>query len=159
MSKTQRGNRMRPREMTPMGWFVRFMGVGLLTVAAVFFMVWAAEATVELEEGATFDGGICWEADGTEGISMLDGDCMTPADYDAIYSYENLSQHPTITECTPGNPECTVENYSSIAEVHGLTPDEEPASDRPLGEGVSQDNRTFKERVAAAHSPHMPIAD
>lgn len=95
---------------------------------------------VQLEEGATFDGGICWEADGTEGIATIDGQCMTPADYDEMFSYENL-------EATPmwRNPEV------SVAEAYGITPDSPKASDRAItfmGENLG----TFTEIVFVLHN-------
>ena len=101
--------------------------------------------TPALEDGATFDGGICWEADGTQGIAMLDGSCMTPADYDTLFSYENLAATPNAY-----NP--TV----SIAETYQIDPEAPPASDRPIGTGLVEagTERTFKQVVQAAHLPH-----
>lgn len=110
--------------------------------------------TIVLEEGATFDDGICWEADGTEGISTFDGQCITPADYDVIFSYENLSSIPVGYQW-----DGTEYEGMSVAEVYGIELVDDPASDRPIGVGVSADLRTFKERVVGAHAPHMPIAD
>lgn len=136
-------------------------------IILVFALMWvaisatAAFGEIELEEGATFDGGICWEADGTEGISTFDGQCLTPADYDAIYSYENLSSIPAVEDCWPGTP-CDVdtEGVRSIAEVYDIQPDDDPASDRPIGTGLVEpgEERTFKQRVARAHAPHLPVA-
>ena len=99
----------------------------------------------EREEGVTWDdeNGVCWEADGTEGIPVLDGGCMTPADYDAVYNIEVLAETPSIQ-----NPDV------SIAELYELdTSDPTPASDKPIGEGLVEPGteRTFKERVADAH--------
>ena len=95
------------------------MGVALL--AALAIGVGGAHADdIVLEPGATFDGGICWEADGTEGVSMLDGSCMTPADYDRLYSYDNLA---TTFDLYTGE---------SIADLYGITPDAAPASVRPI---------------------------
>lgn len=127
-----------------------------LGMIMAFALIWVAISVVpalgevDLEPGATFDGGICWEADGTEGISAFDGQCVTPADYDAIFSYENLSQ----TESSRSGDE-----GKSIAEVYEMVPEDDPASDRPIGVGVSSDMRTFKERVVSAHAPHVPLAD
>ena len=55
---------------------------------------------IVLEDGATFDGGVCWESDGTAGIAMLDGSCVTPADYDELYSYETLEDTASRTQPT-----------------------------------------------------------
>ena len=99
-----------------------------------------------LEEGATFGEGVCWEADGTEGIPALDGSCVTPADYDAIYNVEVLAETPSLQDPT-----------MSIAEVYEMdVTDPTPASDKPIGEGLVAVPFTFKEYVQAAH---MPIAD
>jgi len=79
-----------------------------------------AASAIELEDGATFyDNGTCQEADGTFGLSEASGQCITPADYDIIFGYDNLS---------------TVENLStpgvSVAEAYGITQDSPKASDR-----------------------------
>ena len=98
------------------------------------------------EEGATFGEGVCWEADGTEGIPALDGSCVTPADYDAIYNVEVLAVTPSLQDPNV-----------SIAEVYEMdVTDSTPASDKPIGEGLVAEPFTFKEYVQAAH---MPIAD
>lgn len=90
-----------------------------LTVAAVLLVaVPAAASELELEEGATFlEDGTCYEADGTYGLSSFDGQCVTPADYDLIFGFTNLHsiEHPL----HPGR---------SIADVHGITADDPPAS-------------------------------
>ena len=127
------------------------------TIILAFALIWvaisavAAVADIELEDGATFDGGVCWEADGTEGISAFDGQCITPADYDAIFSYENLS---TIVGLQAGDEGRT------IAEIYDIQPEDDPASDRPIGEGLVEPGteRTFKQRVASAHALHLPVA-
>ena len=113
-----------------------------MTIVATVLLVVASLFTIDLEPGATFDGGICWEADGTEGIAMYDGQCMTPADYDAIYSFENLSNVPSISDPSV-----------SIAEHYEMTPDVVTPSDRPLGEGLVAEPFTFTEYVQAAHLP------
>jgi len=75
---------------------------------------------VELEAGVTFlDGGACVEADGTTGLSMADGQCITPADYDIMFSYENLdipTQDP-------------FDGDQTVAEQYDIAPD--VASTRP----------------------------
>ena len=121
-----------------------------MTILAIAVLIFASFLTIELEEGATFDGGICWEADGTEGISHYDGQCVTPADYDAMYSYENLSTVVALASATTSYPD-----DATIAEIYGITPEDDPASDRPIGVGLVEpgEERTFKERVRAAHLP------
>jgi len=93
------------------------------------------------EPGVTYDGGICWEADGTEGVTVVDGRCVTPADYDVMFSFKNLSTIPSII-----NPEI------SIAAEAGLVDDGESASQRTLGEGVTKPF-TFVEYVTKLHGP------
>lgn len=133
--------------------------VGMILAFALVWIgiaVLPAAAQIELEEGATFDGGICWEADGTEGITTFDGQCMTPADYDEIYSFENLDSIP---HCPQDNFDCTLEEEPSIAEYYEIAPpeiDPKPASERIIGEGVAAEPFTFKGYV---HSLHAPIAE
>ena len=93
------------------------------------------------EAGATFDGGICWESDGTQGIAMLDGSCVTPADYDALYGYANLSTVESQT--APG---------VSIADEAGIAPDGPEASIRPRTfAGIPLD--PFLDYIARHHGP------
>ena len=106
----------------------------MIAIAIVFALF-----TVGLEEGATFDGGVCWEADGTEGFSHYDGECITPADYDAMFSFEALDAIPSV-----------IFPDRSIAEVAGITPDP-PASERLLGVGLVAEPRTFIDYVRRAH--------
>lgn len=117
----------------------------LVAAALVFLLVGMAYGDVPLEEGALFDGGICWEADGTEGISTAWGDCMTPADYSETFSFENLASIPSRS-----NPEI------SIAEEAGLVRDGTEAADRELGAGVVAETFTFRAVVRAAHEP-VPV--
>jgi hypothetical protein len=96
----------------------------LIPIALVAILLTAASPPIE--EGATiFDNGSCVEADGTAGLGMADGSCVTPADYDEMFSYENLSKVPSL-----GDPS------RSIAETGDITVDSPPASVRPLGEGL-----------------------
>lgn len=116
----------------------RIIATAVLTVGLT-----AAPALAD-EEGATFDGGICWEADGTEGLTRYDGECVTPADYDEIFSFENLSNEPS-----------TVFDGRSVAEVYGLTPNVR-ASERPrLFEGDVEP--TFAETVRILHSGNIAL--
>lgn len=122
-----------------------------VTPAEAEYAEWIAAApTPEYETGATFDGGVCWEADGTEGLSTFDYQCMTPADYDEIFSYENLAATESVRPFDDGR---------SIADVYELVEDETPASERELGAGLVDVPFTFAETVRSAHAPHMPIAD
>lgn len=105
--------------------------VGLLAVPA------AATAS---EEGATFfEDGSCQEADGTPGTSMIDGKCLTIADYDYLYSFENLDTIQSLTDPT-----------QSIAAEAGITAEDNPASERILGAGLVADGqeRTFADKFA-----------
>ena len=102
----------------------------------------ATVLTIATEPGATFDGPTCWEADGTEGMSTYYGQCVTPADYDALFSYANLSTIPSAHDPS-----------TSIAEEAGLV-DDGPASERILGVGVAVPF-TFAGDV---HSLHWPKA-
>ena len=126
----------------------------LFVVLAIVLLIVGATAeswaTVELEEGATFfDDFTCVEADGTLGISTADGQCLTPADYDKIFSFENLSQIEIVT-----SPDTEIAGQS-IAEVYGITADDDPASERPLGEGVTAEPFTFVDTVRYVHG--LPI--
>ena len=115
-----------------------------LAVATIFAVTLEAQAT---EPGATFQNGICWEADGTEGFAMPDGECVTPADYDAMFSYEILAETPIGSQWDQ-----TPYAGQSVAEVYDLAP-EPVASERILGVGVSEPF-TFVEAVRAAHLPY-----
>ena len=108
----------------------------LITMTILATLIAAPVHAIEMEEGATFNGGRCVEADGTPGLSSGTGECVTAADYDEAFSFENLSQTQTLT---PGSE-------MSIAEEAGLV-DSGVASDRQLGDGVLAETRTFKERL------------
>ena len=75
------------------------------------------------------------EVTGEAGLRNATGECITPAEYDALFSFENLSTIPSIIDPTV-----------SIAEEAGLVDDGVPASERILGAGVS-DPFTFREVV------------
>ncbi len=124
--------------------------VFLILVAAAIIFVAVLAANVEkadalevwevpLEEGATFDGGRCWEADGTEGLAMPDGECRTPADFDIMFGYDNLSTVESQTQ--PGR---------SVADVYNIKP-EPAASERPLGSGLVEVEERFSEIVYRLH--------
>lgn len=118
-----------------------------VVMVGVLLMPAAALADeIQLEAGATFDGGICWEADGTEGLAAFDGQCVTPADYAEIYSFENLDAHPS-----QGDPSV------SIAEAAGITADSPPADERLLGVGLVEEPQTFRQIVVGAHRGIYPI--
>ncbi len=70
-------------------------------------------AAVPLEDGAVFNGdGTCTEADGTQ--------CVTPADYDVMFSYENLSSVLT---------QYPFDGDTTVAEQYNIEPG--IASERP----------------------------
>ena len=84
----------------------------------------------------TFNGdGTCVEADGTLGLSTFDDLCITAADYDLIFGYENLSTIPSHVFPT-----------RSVAEVYNIDSDV-PASLRLLGIGVVDEPFTYWETV------------
>ena len=109
----------------------------LLAAIITTTLITAAPASaVELEEGAVFyDNGRCVEADGTEGLSAGDGQCITPADYDELFSYENLAAIEAL------NPH---DGSTTVAEVYNIDP-ELPASLRLLGVGLVEVPFTFVE--------------
>jgi len=132
------------------------------TVAIIVGWMLAITTTVqavELEPDVTWDhdNHICWEASGEQGIITFDGQCMTPTDYDTIYSFESLSQIPTVQACWPGTS-CGPD-AETIAEAYGMVDDGVAASDRPLGVGLVEPGTetTFREKVSAAHAVHLPI--
>ena len=106
-------------------------------------------AAVAGEEGATFyEDGSCQEADGTPGTSTIDGECVTIADYDYLFSFENLDSIQSLTDPT-----------QSIAAEAGLTDADNPASERILGAGlVEPDNqRTFADTFAPSGWERNPF--
>ena len=109
------------------------------TAVAMLATPAAASADVDLEPGATFyEDGSCNEADGTPGQSMPDGQCFTIADYDETYSYENLSKFPSLSPL-----------YDTLADEAGLEMgDDEPASERELGDGVTDRPHRFSDMFA-----------
>ena len=114
---------------------------GIVAAATLLAAMFAspASATIATEPGATFDGGICWEADGTEGIAAIDGSCVTPADYDAIFSYQALA-------ATPNHGPSGL----TVAEAYSITPDSPKASERPRS-FMGTAEPTFVEYVALLH--------
>jgi hypothetical protein len=113
----------------------RVIAAAVTVLALVASPVAASGPT--LEEGATFfDNNTCVEADGATGFAGGDGQCVTAADYDVLYGFENLSVQPDTT-----NPE------QSIAETYGLVDDGVSASDRKLGVGLVDEPFTVNERL------------
>ena len=112
-----------------------------ITATALAFALTATPALAEgppLEEGATFfENNTCVEADGATGFAAGDGQCITTADYDEMYSVENLSTVPSSTSKTG----------QSIAEEAGLVAADDggAASDRQLGEGLVEETASFRE--------------
>ena len=103
--------------------------------ALVLAALLAFGGSVAIEEGATFNGdGSCVEADGTVGVSTLWGECVTPADYDATFSADELAQ--VESQASPGR---------SVADVYGVVADDVP-SERVLGSGFGA-TFTFDEYV------------
>lgn len=111
----------------------------LLGILLAIMTVPAHANDVGLEDGATFDDGICWEADGTQGISTLDGQCVTAADYDELFSYEVLASTATHTSST-----------ASVATTYGIAAQSGNASERDRRFQGSFEP-TFVEYVALLH--------
>lgn len=126
---------MGPRQTV---WVGQIM-TAIIGILAAIVLTAAAVQAVELEEGATFEGGVCWEADGTEGVAALDGQCVTPADYDELYSYEALAATPL-----HGN------TGQTVAEAYGITEDSPKASVRARS-FMGSVEPTFVEYVAIVH--------
>jgi hypothetical protein len=109
------------------------MNLQHLIAAAIVAAAFLNPAAAFAETGAThYEDGSCQEADGTPGQSMPDGSCVTIADYDQMFSYENLSTVPSAI-----NPDL------SIAEEAGMVPDTVPPSQRDLGGGVTAEPHRF----------------
>ncbi len=103
------------------------MFVKLFTITLVLLALSAPAYAIDhtqpvvIEAGATFlDGGVCVEADGTTGLSQADGQCVTPGDYDIMFSYNVLSQTPTFDP---------FDGDQTVAEAYDIQPD--VASTRP----------------------------
>lgn len=100
------------------------------TIAAL-----AAVATLAIAPAAQATGTCADEITGEPGLQNGTGECITPAEYDALFSFENLSTIPSVTDPS-----------KSIAEEAGLVADDVP-SDRQLGVGLVEVTRTFREMV------------
>lgn len=85
---------------------------------------------------AYFEDGTCVEADGTAGLVGGDGQCITPADYDILFGYDNLAATRLQTD-----------ESQSVAEAYNITPDGPSASERLLGEGLVEVPFTFVDAV------------
>lgn len=104
----------------------------VITIVITILLLAAPAAATEDRSTGCLD-----EVTGEPGLQMVSGECVTPAEYDEIFGFENLSEVPSLM-----NPEL------SVAEVYGLTPDPTPASQRPLGEGLVDEPFTFVRTVA-----------
>jgi len=97
-----------------------------IIVFTAIAVVAAPVSAVELEPGATFNGdGTCMQ-DGEAGLSMADGQCVTAADYDILFSYDSLSEVESQIPAYAGR---------SVADVYLIDP-VVPASLRMLGIGL-----------------------
>jgi len=114
--------------------------LSIMIILVMIVIAMAAPALAEevvLEAGVTFyDNGTCTEQDGTTGLSSADGECVTPADYDAMFSYEALTQVESQIPAYAGR---------SVADVYLIDP-VIPASLRMLGIGLVEPF-TFVETV------------
>ena len=113
---------------------LRLMTVATLPALLLVLIAQAANAT---DHGPVDLTGQCAdEVTGEPGLLMLTGECITPAEYDIIFSVEALAQvpHPHY----PGQ---------SVAEVAGLIGDPTPASERLLGVGLVDQPASFRQLV------------
>lgn len=108
-----------------------------IAAAAALTVALGAAPAIAQEAGVTFfENGSCTEADGTPGMARFDGTCTTAAEYDELFSVENLSTVPSAL-----NPDI------SIAEEAGLVDDGVVASEKPRGVGLVEEPITFAEDV------------
>jgi hypothetical protein len=107
------------------------MRTAITTIVIILLLAAPAAATEDISTPCAD------EITGEPGLQMATGECITPAEYDIIFGYENLAATPSYT----------VEG-KSVAEVYGITPDDGPASQRPLGDGVTDEPFTFARTVA-----------
>lgn len=78
------------------------------------------------------------EVTGEPGLPSIDG-CITPAEYDEMFSYENLSTVPSLSPL-----------YETVAEAYNITPESPVARDRLIGVGLVEVPFTFKDAVRQA---------
>lgn len=131
--RTRKGKRMTRTEQR--------IGIGTLLALIVFTINIATMTDSQAwDDGSTFgDGGVCWDADGVEGLSTAWGECVTPNVYDERFSIDNLA---TIEDPTqPGR---------TIAETSGLT-DTTPPSDRDR-RFAGVELLTFRQAITYAHN-------
>ncbi len=113
---------------------IRLMTLATLAVLLLVLLAQAANAT---DHGPVDLTGQCAdEVTGEPGLQMLTGECITPAEYDIIFSVEALTLVESHTH--PGQ---------SVAEVAGLLEDTTPASDRLLGVGLVDQPVSFRTLV------------
>ena len=107
-----------------------------LFTAITMVMLLAAPAAAT-EEGAIFneEDGTCVEAGGAPGLSTFDGQCVTEADYDIIFGYENLASVSSLVD--PSRSVVEVRHIDSVI----------PASLRLVGVGVLDEPFTFRALV------------
>jgi hypothetical protein len=105
------------------------------TIIAAIILTVAIPATANADEDVSV--GCLDEVTGEAGLLQYDGNCVTPAEYDVLFGFENLSTIPDPTDPT-----------RSIAEVAEIVPD--VASERPLGDGLVIIPFTFRQMVDAA---------
>ena len=107
-----------------------------VVVVILALLVSAAPALAEIPDpaGTIYDGGSCIEPDGSTGRVGIDGTCTTAADYDVLFSYELLAATTSL-----------VVDGRSVAEVYGITPETPPASTRPIGDGLVEEPRSFRQ--------------
>ena len=101
-------------------------------------------ATPAVASADDISAGCTDEVTGEAGLLRYDGECVTPAEYDAIFSFENLDSIQSLTDPT-----------QSIAAEAGIVDDDAPASERPLGDGVTAEPFTFVGTLVYANG--LPI--
>jgi len=107
----------------------------------IIILILTATPVAALEDGATYyDNGTCIEADGTPGLTAIDGECVTTDDYNELFGYDNLAATPD-----PLDPS------RSIADTAGIVDDGRPAAERRMVfQGV--DYGTYTDAVRLAHN-------
>lgn len=104
----------------------------IIAIAALSVPTAALAETTEDISASCID-----EVTGEAGLRQWDGDCITPAEYDAIFSPEALAEVESFS------PE-----FETVAETLTVEEQAVPASERTLGRGVSSEPFTFKGLVA-----------
>ena len=105
----------------------------------------AVPAAASAEEATFLDNGSCIEG-GEIGIARFDGSCLTAAEYDELYSVENLSTIPSAYD-----PDVSIAEQAGLVEEYDV-----PASEVPRGEGLVVVETSFKEDIEILYLLNFP---